>query len=87
VSLLAGVRASLTCPRSGLGQDALLQRGCGVGHYLFGQVGVVDCPGHGDRADKDTEGEDRVAFSGLAVGIAGEVSHHGQAFLALARIL
>jgi hypothetical protein len=29
----------------------------------------VDCPGHGDRADEGTEGEDRFAFSGLAVGV------------------
>jgi hypothetical protein len=26
---------------------------------LLGQVWVIDGPGHGDRADEDTEGEDR----------------------------
>jgi hypothetical protein len=38
-------------------QSALLQRGCGSGHDLLGQVRVIDGPGHGDRADEDTEGE------------------------------
>jgi hypothetical protein len=36
---------------------------------VSGQVGVVDCSGHGDRADEDTEGEDRFAFSDLAATI------------------
>ncbi len=62
------------------------QCGGGVGQYLLGQVRVVDGPGHGDRADEGTEGEDGFAFSGLAVGVAGEVGHHGQAFRYLAGV-
>ena len=44
-----------------------------------GQVGVVDCPGHGDCADEDAEGENRFALSGLAVRVVDEVGQHGQA--------
>ena len=53
------------------------QCGCGVGQYLLGQVRVVDCAGHGDRADKDTEGEDRLAFTDLAVGVVDEARQYG----------
>jgi hypothetical protein len=40
-------------------QDALFQCDCGTGQYMFGQVWVIDCAGYGDRADEDTEREDR----------------------------
>jgi len=63
-----------------------LQCDCGVGQYLLGQVRVVDCAGHGDRADKDTEGEDRLVFSDLAVGVVDEASQHGETFPHLVRI-
>ena len=60
-----------------------LQCDCGVGQYLLGQVRVVDCAGHGDRAHEDTEGEDCFAISDLAVGVVDEVSQYGEAFLHL----
>jgi hypothetical protein len=37
-------------------RDALFQCGCGDGQNLFGQVVVVDRPGHGDRADEQADG-------------------------------
>src|SRR5712691_4761556 len=49
------LRTILACPRSVLVRDALFQCGGGVGQYLLGQVRVVHCPGHGDRADEGTD--------------------------------
>jgi hypothetical protein len=65
---------------------ALFQRGCGLGQYLLGKVRVVDCSGHGNRADEDTEHDDRFAFSDLAVGVVDEVGQHGEVFLHLVAV-
>jgi hypothetical protein len=52
-------------------QDALFQCGGGVGQYLLGQVRVVDGPGHGDRADERTEGEDGFPIIGRCWRFSG----------------
>jgi hypothetical protein len=86
VPLPAGGVLQVDQPRAGSVQVALLQCGCGVGQYLFGQVGVVEGSGYGDRADEGTEAEDRFAFCGSAVGAAGELGQHGEAFPYLAGV-
>ena len=62
---------------SALVQGALFQRGRSTGQDLLGQLGVVDCPGHGDGTDQGTEGEDRFALGGLPVGVVDEARQHG----------